>query len=120
MRGEVGWFTRRDEKYQFSRSFFEHLAVFEGDYSEYIYESEDSIKDLLKIHEKTLIYSAYFINLKIILKGGCKTFEFIVYYTSSLDCRSALVAKLVDAQDLKSCGLQTPCRFDSGRAPSIY
>ena len=24
--------------------FFEHLAVFEGDYSEYIYESEDSIK----------------------------------------------------------------------------
>ena len=24
--------------------FFEHLAVFEGDYSEYIYESEGSIK----------------------------------------------------------------------------
>ena len=31
--------------------------------------------------------------------------------TSILD---AQVAKLVDAQDLKSCGLQTPCRFDSG------
>ena len=27
---------------------------------------------------------------------------------------AAQVAKLVDAQDLKSCGLQTPCRFDSG------
>ena len=26
----------------------------------------------------------------------------------------AQVAKLVDAQDLKSCGLQNPCRFDSG------
>ena len=26
------------------KHFFEHLAVFEGDYSEYIYESEGSIK----------------------------------------------------------------------------
>ncbi len=26
----------------------------------------------------------------------------------------AQVAKLVDAQDLKSCGPQNPCRFDSG------
>lgn len=37
-------YQRRNEKYQFSESFFEHLAVFEGDYSEYIYESEGSIK----------------------------------------------------------------------------
>ena len=26
----------------------------------------------------------------------------------------ALVAELVDAQDLKSCGQQCPCRFDPG------
>ena len=30
------------------------------------------------------------------------------------------MAKLVDAQDLKSCGLQTPCRFDSGPGHHLY
>ena len=33
---------------------------------------------------------------------------------------NAQVAKLVDAQDLKSCGLQTPCRFDSGPGHHLY
>ena len=42
----------------------------------------------------------------------------ILYEQSRL--RSALVAKLVDAQDLKSCGLQTPCRFDSGPGHHLW
>ena len=43
--GEVGWFTKEEMKnINLVSHFFEHLAVFEGDYSEYIYESEDSIK----------------------------------------------------------------------------
>ena len=32
----------------------------------------------------------------------------------------ALVAKLVDARDLKSRGLQTPCRFDSGPGHHLW
>ena len=77
---------------------------------------------------------------KKVLKTPCIISKYIVQYTSNLDCdgsiaklvrqktatlrssvqvrleppKRALVAKLVDAQDLKSCGLQTPCRFDSG------
>lgn len=43
--GEVGWFTKEEMKnINLVSHFFEHLAVFEDDYSEYIYESEDSIK----------------------------------------------------------------------------
>lgn len=43
--GEVGWFTKEEMKnINLVKHFFEHLAVFEGDYSEYIYESEGSIK----------------------------------------------------------------------------
>lgn len=43
--GEVGWFTKEEmKKINLVNHFFEHLDVFEGDYSEYIYESEDSIK----------------------------------------------------------------------------
>ena len=43
--GEVGWFTKEEMKnINLVSHFFEYLAVFEGDYSEYIYESEDSIK----------------------------------------------------------------------------
>ena len=43
--GEVEWFTKEEMKnINLVNYFFEHLAVFEGDYSEYIYESEDSIK----------------------------------------------------------------------------
>lgn len=43
--GEVGWFTKEEMKnINLVSHFFEHLAVFECDYSEYIYESEDSIK----------------------------------------------------------------------------
>lgn len=43
--GEVGWFTKQEmKKINLVNHFFEHLDVFEGDYSEYIYESEDSIK----------------------------------------------------------------------------
>ena len=43
--GEVGWFTKEEMKnINLVSHFFEHLAVFEGDHSEYIYESEDSIK----------------------------------------------------------------------------
>ena len=43
--GEVGWFTKEDMKnIHLVNHFFEHLDVFEGEYSEYIYESEDSIK----------------------------------------------------------------------------
>ena len=43
--GEVGWFTKVEmKKINLVNHFFEHLDVFEGDYSEYIYESEDSIK----------------------------------------------------------------------------
>lgn len=43
--GEVGWFTIEEMKnINLVSHFFENLAVFEGDYSEYIYESEDSIK----------------------------------------------------------------------------
>ena len=42
--GEVGWFTKEEMKnINLVSHFFKHLAVFEGDYSEYIYESEDSI-----------------------------------------------------------------------------
>lgn len=43
--GEVGWFTKVEmKKINLVNHFFEHFDVFEGDYSEYIYESEDSIK----------------------------------------------------------------------------
>lgn len=43
--GEVGWFTKEEmKKINLVNHFFEHLDVFEGDYSEYIYESEDSVK----------------------------------------------------------------------------
>lgn len=43
--GEVGWFTKEEMKnINLVSHFFEHLDVFEGEYSEYIYESEDSIK----------------------------------------------------------------------------
>ena len=43
--GEVGWFTKEEMKnINLVSHFFEHLDVFEGDFSEYIYESEDSIK----------------------------------------------------------------------------
>lgn len=43
--GEVGWFTKEEMKnIHLVNHFFEHLEVFEGEYSEYIYESEDSIK----------------------------------------------------------------------------
>lgn len=43
--GEVGWFTKVEmKKINLVNHFFEHLDVFEGDYSEYIYESEDSVK----------------------------------------------------------------------------
>ena len=43
--GEVGWFTKEEMKnINLVSHFFEHLAVFEGDYSECIYESEDFIK----------------------------------------------------------------------------
>ena len=43
--GEVGWFTKEEmENINLVNHFFEHFDVFEGDYSEYIYESEDSIK----------------------------------------------------------------------------
>lgn len=43
--GEVGWFTKEEmENIKLVSHFYEHLDVFEGDYSEYIYESEDSIK----------------------------------------------------------------------------
>lgn len=43
--GEVEWFTKEEKKnINLVNYFFEHLAVFEGDYSEYIYESKDSIK----------------------------------------------------------------------------
>lgn len=43
--GEVEWFTKEEKKnINLVNYFFEHLAVFEGDHSEYIYESEDSIK----------------------------------------------------------------------------
>ena len=43
--GEVGWFTKEEMKnIHLVNHFFEHLDVFEGEYSEYIYESEDSIK----------------------------------------------------------------------------
>ena len=43
--GEVGWLTKEEmKKINLVNHFFEHLDVFEGDYSEYIYESEDSIK----------------------------------------------------------------------------
>lgn len=43
--GEVGWFTKEEmKKINLVNHFFEHLDVFEGDYSEYIYESEDFIK----------------------------------------------------------------------------
>ena len=43
--GEVEWFTKEEMKnINLVNHFFEHLAVFEGDYSEYIYEPEDSIK----------------------------------------------------------------------------
>lgn len=43
--GEVGWFTEEEmKKVNLVNHFFEHLDVFEGDYSEYIYESEDSVK----------------------------------------------------------------------------
>ena len=43
--GEVGWFTKEDMKnIHLVNHFFEHLDVFEGEYSEYIYESEDPIK----------------------------------------------------------------------------
>lgn len=43
--GEVGWFTKEKmKKINLVNHFFEHLDVFEGDYSEYIYESEDSVK----------------------------------------------------------------------------
>ena len=39
------WFTKEEKKnINLVNYFFEHLAVFEGDHSEYIYESEDSIK----------------------------------------------------------------------------
>ena len=67
-----------------------------------------------------MIYSAYFINLKNSLKKGLQNLwiHCILYKQSRL--RSALVAKLVDAQDLKSCGLQTPCRFDSGPGHHLY
>ena len=42
--GEVGWFTKEEMKnIHLVNHFFEHLDVFEGEYSEYIYESEDSI-----------------------------------------------------------------------------
>ncbi len=43
--GEIGWFTKEEmENINLVNHFFEHFDVFEGDYSEYIYESEDSIK----------------------------------------------------------------------------
>ena len=43
--GEVGWFTKEEmKKINLVNHFFEHLDVFEGDYSEYINESEDSVK----------------------------------------------------------------------------
>lgn len=43
--GEVGWYTKEEMKnINLVNHFFEHFDVFEGDYSEYIYESEDSIK----------------------------------------------------------------------------
>ena len=43
--GEVGWFTKEEMKnIHLVNHFFEHLDVFEGEYSEYIYESEDPIK----------------------------------------------------------------------------
>lgn len=42
--GEVGWFTKDMKNIHLVNHFFEHLDVFEGEYSEYIYESEDSIK----------------------------------------------------------------------------
>ena len=43
--GEVGWFSKEEMKnIHLVNHFFEHLDVFEGEYSEYIYESEDSIK----------------------------------------------------------------------------
>lgn len=43
--GEVEWFTKEEKKnINLVNYFFEHLAVFEGDHSEYIYEFEDSIK----------------------------------------------------------------------------
>ena len=43
--GKVGWFTKEEMKnINLVNHFFEHLDVFEGEYSEYIYESEDSIK----------------------------------------------------------------------------
>ena len=43
--GEVGWFTKEEMKnINLVSHFYEHLDVFEGEYSEYIYESEDSIK----------------------------------------------------------------------------
>ena len=43
--GEIGWFTKEEmENINLVNHLFEHFDVFEGDYSEYIYESEDSIK----------------------------------------------------------------------------
>lgn len=43
--GEVGWFTKEEMKnIHLVNHFLEHLDVFEGEYLEYIYESEDSIK----------------------------------------------------------------------------
>ncbi len=87
--GEVGWFTKEEMKnINLVSHFFEHLAVFEGDYSEYIYESKDSIKIYLKkIYKKTLIYSAYFINIKNNFKKGvAKPLNSLYIIRAVFDC----------------------------------